>query len=147
MIGFVLTGHGTFAEGLMGSLEMIAGPQEEFIVLPFKENEDLEGFEENMRKSVQEMKKTCDEIIIFSDLMGGSPFRTAMLVSQEIPGVEVISGTNMPILIESLGIRYTDPTAEELIEKALEAGKDGLVHAKLEIPEDDSEGDMEEEGI
>ena len=147
MIGFILTGHGSFSEGLMGAVEMIAGPQEDFKVVPFKECANHEGFEDRMRNAVEELKKTCSDVVIFSDLMGGSPFRTAMLVSQEIPGVEVITGTNMPILIEAIGLRYAEDNSAALIEQALQAAKDGLVNAKLEIRDEAEDEESDEEGI
>ena len=39
MVDFVITGHATFAPGMAGALEMIAGPQEQFTVVPFLEEE------------------------------------------------------------------------------------------------------------
>ena len=35
MIGFILTGHGEFAPGLASALELVAGRQEAFKVVPF----------------------------------------------------------------------------------------------------------------
>ena len=35
MIGFILTGHGEFAPGLASALELVAGRQEGFKVVPF----------------------------------------------------------------------------------------------------------------
>ena len=125
MIGFILTGHGSFSEGLMGAVEMIAGPQEDFKVVPFKEGENLEGFEDRMRNAVEELKKTCSDVVIFSDLMGGSPFRTAMLVSQEIPGVEVITGTNLQLLLEMV-LERDGLSSEAFRLQALECGHRGL---------------------
>ena len=37
MIGCILTGHGTFANGLADALSMIAGDQDYFIPVPFIE--------------------------------------------------------------------------------------------------------------
>lgn len=142
MIGFILTGHGTFADGLMGSLEMIAGPQEDFTAVPFRDGESLDGFESKMLTAVKDLKKSCSEVIIFTDLIGGSPFRTAMVISQEEPNVEVIAGTNLPILIESIGLRYAEDHSEPLIEQALAAGRSGLEHTKLQVREEQ----IEEEG-
>ena len=39
MIGFILTGHGHFSNGLKSALDMIAGPQEAFEIVPFEEAE------------------------------------------------------------------------------------------------------------
>ena len=39
MVGCILTGHGTFAEGVGGALEMVGGPQESFRSVSFHEDE------------------------------------------------------------------------------------------------------------
>ena len=42
MVGCILTGHGTFAEGVGAALEMVGGPQEDFAVVTFLEDEAAE---------------------------------------------------------------------------------------------------------
>ena len=39
MIGCILTGHGSFADGLGGALEMVGGPQQCFETVTFYEDE------------------------------------------------------------------------------------------------------------
>ena len=39
MVGCIITGHGTFAEGMLGAFEMIAGPQDALVAVPFHEDE------------------------------------------------------------------------------------------------------------
>ena len=42
MIGLILTGHGEYAIGVGHALEMIAGKQEAFKVVPFRESEPMD---------------------------------------------------------------------------------------------------------
>ena len=42
MIGCILTGHGSFADGLGGALEMVGGPQQCFETVTFYEDEAAE---------------------------------------------------------------------------------------------------------
>lgn len=145
MIGFILTGHGSFAPGLMGAVEMIAGPQEHFEVVDFREEETLEVFEEKMNQAIEKVAGATDGVVIFSDLLGGTPFRTAMLASNDKENIEVIAGTNLPILIEGSGLRFAYTNAAEFVNAVLEIGREGLVHAQLNISSHDE--DTEEEGI
>lgn len=145
MIGCLLTGHGTFANGLSGALEMIAGPQEDFEIVPFLEEEGLDTFRDKMTAALAALKEKNDEIIVFCDLLGGTPFNVAMMASQELENVEVIVGTNLPLLIECMGMRLGDAPLAEMVEHILEVGKVGVAHAKLEVNEDPT--DEEEEGI
>ena len=41
MIGLIVTGHGNFGSGITSSIELIAGPQEDYIAVDF----DGEGTE------------------------------------------------------------------------------------------------------
>lgn len=146
MIGFILTGHGSFAPGLMGAVEMIAGPQENFEVVDFREEETLEAFEEKMNLAIAKVSAATDGVVIFSDLLGGTPFRTAMLSSNDKENIEVIAGTNLPILIEGSGLRFAYTNASEFVNAVLEIGREGLVHAQLNVSNSHDEDD-EEEGI
>lgn len=145
MIGCILTGHGSFAPGMMGAVEMIAGPQEYFEVVPFQEEEALEVFEERIAQAVEKLS-AVDGIVIFTDLLGGTPFRTAMLAAADKEQVEVLAGTNLPLLIEGSGLRHGYDSVAAFIQTILPIGKDGLVHATLELT-DTSSAEDEEEGI
>ncbi|WP_321388829.1 PTS galactosamine/N-acetylgalactosamine transporter subunit IIA [uncultured Enterococcus sp.] len=145
MIGCILTGHGSFAPGMMGAVEMIAGPQEFFEVVPFHEEEALEVFEERITQAVEKLS-SAEGIVIFTDLLGGTPFRTAMLAAADKEQVQVIAGTNLPLLIEGSGLRHGHDSVEAFIQAILTIGKEGLVHATLDLNEDSTAED-EEEGI
>lgn len=146
MIGYILTGHGDFARGLGGALEMIAGQQENFKTVCFLEEKSLEVFADDMRNAISKLRQKCTGVIIFSDLLGGTPFRTAMLEAQDFDDVEVMAGTNLPLLLESMVLRYSAESLADFIELALEAGKTGLVHAQLP-QETEAQAFDEEEGI
>ncbi|MBL1228666.1 PTS sugar transporter subunit IIA [Enterococcus sp. BWB1-3] len=146
MIGCILTGHGSFAPGMMGAVEMIAGPQELFEVVSFQEEEALEVFEEKMEKAIKKLLDSSDGVVIFSDLLGGTPFRTAMLAASERENAEVLAGTNLPLLIEGSGLRCGADSAKEFVSMILEVGRSGLVHAQLELSEE-TDNEFEEEGI
>ena len=146
MIGCILTGHGDFARGLGRALEMIAGQQENFKTVCFLEEKSLEVFADDMRNAISKLRQKCTGVIIFSDLLGGTPFRTAMLEAQDFDDVEVMAGTNLPLLLELMVLRYSAESLADFIELALEAGKTGLVHAQLP-QETEAQAFDEEEGI
>lgn len=92
------------------------------------------------------LRQKCSGVIVFSDLLGGTPFRTAMIEAQAFEDVEVIAGVNLPILLESMVLRYGSESLIDFIASALEAGKTGLVHAQLP-QESETQTFDEEEGI
>lgn len=146
MIGCIVTGHGEFAIGMTKALTMIAGDQEHYAVVPFYEEDSLETFEDNMEKSIASLRENTDGVIIFADLMGGTPFRTAMIQASGYDKVEVITGTNLPMLIEiGLGRLYSEDV-EALAAQAVQVGIQGVQHPKLLVDSEEKEID-EMEGI
>ncbi|WP_086349495.1 PTS galactosamine/N-acetylgalactosamine transporter subunit IIA [Candidatus Enterococcus clewellii] len=143
MIGCILTGHGSFAPGMMGAVEMIAGPQEAFEVVPFQEEEALEVFEEKLAQAVEKLS-SADGVVIFTDLLGGTPFRTAMLTAADKEQIQVIAGTNLPILIEGSGLRHGFDSVDAFIDAILVIGKEGLMHATLDLSATSAEEEQEE---
>jgi len=143
----MLTGHGSFAPGLMGALEMIAGEQEKFEVIPFLEGDSLAAFEEKMAECAKRLSQDGQGVVIFSDLLGGTPFRTAMLAAQAQEMVAVIAGTNLPMLLEGSLIREQFTKASDLADSLLEGAKESIIHARLELKENDGADSNQEEGI
>lgn len=141
MVGFVLTGHGDFAPGLASSVEMIAGPQPDFEVVAF--HEDAAGeYPQLLAAAITRALERCGSAVVFCDLMGGTPFNQAMLISQSRPGVEVVTGTNLPVLLEVLMSRDDLSTAAGLADEAAAVGSASIAHARL-----DADGSADDEGL
>lgn len=144
MIGLILTGHGEYAVGVAHALEMIAGKQEAFKVLPFRESEPMETLEQNMRTAIEELQETTDGIVVYADLLGGSPFKAAMMASVAFENVEVV-GTNLPMLIEIAMFREFASDAKAVVTQSLSSGKEGIQHVVLptkveQIIDEDEDG-------
>lgn len=147
MIGCILSGHGSFAPGLMGALEMIAGSQEKFEVVPFLEEDTLELYERKMAGYVERMESENQGVIVFADLMGGTPFRTAMLAAGTRKKTEVIVGTNLPMLIECCMVRESFSDVGELADLLVESARSAVIRAHMEEKADDAGDITGEEGI
>ena len=93
MIGLIVTGHGHFATGLTSSIDLIAGPQDNYVAVDF-DGEGTEKLENDLKAAIEKLSG-CEGIIVFSDLAGGSPFKTAAIVTAGNPNVKVIAGTNL----------------------------------------------------
>ncbi len=132
MIGFLLTGHGEFAPGLASALELVAGKQEAFKVVPFDVEKAAE-YPELLHTEIEQLREQTDAVLVFVDLLGGTPFNQAMINTQSISDVNVVTGTNLPMLIETLFTRNSDASAtlDSLTECAIAAGQNGVVTRKL----------------
>ena len=98
MIGLIVTGHGNFASGLTSSLKLIAGEPKNYVAVDFLESYSVEDLERELNKAFDELKD-CEGILVLSDLGGGSPFKTAVMTGYPKGNVEVIAGSNLPMLI------------------------------------------------
>ena len=140
MIGFILTGHGHFSTGLKSALDMIAGPQPAFEIVPFEE-EAAGQYGEKLREAVKAMRDQTDGVLIFCDLMGGTPFNQSMMITAEQDNVQVVAGTNLPMLIDIVMARMPESTIADLVAEAVEVGKVGVCHIELAADAADDDED------
>ncbi len=75
MTGIIITGHGYFAQGIMSAARLIAGDAEMISEVNFPEGMDINELRENMETAIRDM--STSQILILTDIMGGSPFNTA----------------------------------------------------------------------
>ena len=142
MVGFVLTGHGQFSNGLKSAVDMVAGDQPNFAIVPFEGSEAV-TFGDDLRKTITDMAAECDGVLVFVDLWGGTPFNQSMIISSEVKNMEIVTGTNLPMLVELVMTRaFGDPTLEELAERAVTVGAEGVKHTHFEAPTDDDDDEM-----
>lgn len=130
MIGLIVTGHGKFASGLTSALNLIAGPQKNYCTVDFEGNETPDILEKNLRRAFETLK-ACEGIIVYSDLPGGTPFKTAVMLSLEYPNTYVISGTNLPMLCEMALVRSFEDDINVLVQKTVYTGKDQVVKYEM----------------
>ena len=143
MVGLVVTGHGHFATGITSSIDLIAGPQKDYVAVDF-DGEGTEKLEKELTAAYETLKD-CTGIIVFSDLAGGSPFKTAALIGANNPKIKVIAGTNLPMVCEISMARTMIDDLDMLVTSALNVGKDGV--QLFEIPTIDNGPADGEDGV
>nr|3LFH_A Chain A, Phosphotransferase system, mannose/fructose-specific component IIA [Caldanaerobacter subterraneus subsp. tengcongensis MB4]3LFH_B Chain B, Phosphotransferase system, mannose/fructose-specific component IIA [Caldanaerobacter subterraneus subsp. tengcongensis MB4]3LFH_C Chain C, Phosphotransferase system, mannose/fructose-specific component IIA [Caldanaerobacter subterraneus subsp. tengcongensis MB4]3LFH_D Chain D, Phosphotransferase system, mannose/fructose-specific component IIA [Cal len=116
--------HGDFGKGLLSGAEVIIGKQENVHTVGLNLGDNIEVVRKEVEKIIKEKLQEDKEIIIVVDLFGGSPFNIALSMMKEYD-VKVITGINMPMLVELLtSINVYDTT--ELLENISKIGKDGI---------------------
>ncbi len=144
MIGIVITGHGHFPRGILSAVELVAGKQDQIVSVDFEEGQSSGMLKEALLAAVEGMEG--DEVLILSDLAGGTPFHMAAEVKQEQKGkhIRLLAGTNMAVVIEAVFSRM-GAGLDTLAEMAAEAGIRGVVD--FERLRDEEETTQFEEGI
>ena len=120
----ILVSHGTFAPGLHNALGMMAGAgREDILSTSLLDGMDVDTFRENFTELVKGITAE-DEILLFADIIGGSPLTNAVSVLEEkglLPHTVAMGGMSLPLV---LGAAFADAdtplaqTAEEIMADA-----------------------------
>ena len=124
MISVIIGTHGTFSEEILKSAEMIFGAQENVGSVTFKPGEGVEDLVEKYNQLIS--KLDCSDGILFMvDLFGGSPFNAASILAMKNDNVEIVTGVNLPMILETLGSRDFS-NLQELLRVAENSGKEAI---------------------
>ncbi len=120
MIGLVLVSHGRLAEELRLALEHVVGPQENVATVCIGPEDDMELRRADIQASIGSVDKG-DGVVLLTDMFGGTPSNLAISLMDR-PGVEVIAGVNLPMLVKLAKVRARQPL-EECVDCAQAAGR------------------------
>lgn len=107
MIAILLGSHGEFAKSAVESVEMIIGKQENVAVFSLLETMDLQGTIEMAQQAFDSLDRS-EGMLILTDIMGGTPANVATILKRKHEEVYLLTGFNMPLLIEALLNREKD---------------------------------------
>jgi len=116
--------HGDFGKGLLNGIEVIMGKQNDVVALGLNLGDNIEILQMEAEKIIKEKQNENKDVIILVDLFGGSPFNIALYIMKNY-SVQVLTGLNMPMLIEMIS-SINNISTDELISTGFEAGKDGI---------------------
>ncbi|MDB5013948.1 MAG: hypothetical protein JWQ25_2150 [Daejeonella sp.] len=121
---FLIATHGALAAGIKSSLDIIIGPAENVFLIQAYLDEN-KTIEEELIEVLHQIEDE-DELVIFTDLLGGSI--TNQIVTHALKSnIHIVSGFNLPLLIEVILADGDEPIVE-IIESALTNAKDQLVY-------------------
>ena len=139
MIGMIITGHGEFASGLHSSMKLIVGEQKNVAAIDFLESDSTEALGKKLKIAIETL--ACENVVFYSDLLGGSPFKEAVEVCMKLGKGRVIAGTNLAMLLEA-SMMKDEVSIDVLVLMSLETGKTGISQFEMRKREEavDSEG-------
>ncbi len=117
----VLFSHGELAGALKSTAELIIGPQQDITCLALMPGDDVPAVQSRL---VQVVGKTRPTLILV-DMPGGTPWNVALAVAARNSLVRVVSGMNLPMLLE-LAISHRGMTIDTLARLALEVGEEAI---------------------
>jgi mannose/fructose/sorbose-specific phosphotransferase system IIA component len=125
MIGILVTTHGDLCQGMLNSLTMIAGENPNIFALQFN---DFSNYTEKLIEKLNVLTSDYNGVLIFTDIMGGTPFNESYKYIRENnkSSIKIITGVNLPMIVEtSLALSHED-NLNNLVDIAIEAGKSSI---------------------
>jgi PTS system mannose-specific IIB component len=126
MVGIILASHGEFAEGIMQSGSMIFGEQENVKAVTLMPSEGPDDLKAKLKEAIASFSDQ-NEILFLVDLWGGTPFnQTNSLFEEHSDTWAIVTGLNLPMLIEAYASRFSMEKAQEIGAHLIEVAKDGV---------------------
>ncbi|MDD9149417.1 mannose/fructose/sorbose PTS transporter subunit IIA [Sporolactobacillus sp. CQH2019] len=106
MVALIVATHGAFSREIVKSAEMIFGKQDNLATVEFTSNEGPDDLRKKYDQALQNLD-TSDGVLFLVDLFGGSPFNAASNLVADKENMDVMTGVNLPMLIECFAQRNT----------------------------------------
>jgi PTS system mannose-specific IIA component len=120
MIGLVIVTHGRLAAEFRSAMEHVVGPQERVEAISIGPDDDMEERRADIVAATERVDEG-DGVVLLTDMFGGTPSNLAISV-MERPGIEVVAGINLPMLIKLASVR-ADLDLAAAVQEAQEAGR------------------------
>jgi len=132
MVGIIIATHGEFAEGIKKSGSMIFGDQESVETVCFMPSEGPEELKNKLNNAIKALG--TEEVLFLVDLFGGSPYNQAsLIVEQNKEKYALVSGVNLPMLIESYGQRFSSESSHAIATAIATEGIGGVKTLPVEL--------------
>ena len=118
----IVVSHGSYARGLVDTVQMIAGKQEDLEAFGLEPEESVDTLKEKIRQSIEQASQE-EEILILTDIFYGSPFNTVISLMPEYDLYHV-TGINLPLMMEVIMGRISGKHAEEICKELLKVASD-----------------------
>ena len=130
MIGLVIVTHGRLAEAFVAAAEHVVGPQDAVRAIVIGADDDIEQRRSEILAAVEELDSGAG-VIVATDMFGSTPSNLALSILKD-GNVEVVSGVNLPMLVElararaGIELKGAAAAAQEAGRKNIDIGSHAL---------------------
>ncbi|MDH5765803.1 MAG: PTS sugar transporter subunit IIA [Gammaproteobacteria bacterium] len=123
-VGLLLITHVGVAKNLLDTADRMLGSYTTKIkTIEVPLDAETESISNQARQLLEELNQGHG-ILILTDLYGSTPSNIACNLITT-PDIQLVAGINLPMLVRTLN--YPDLTLDELVNKAISGGKDGIL--------------------
>ena len=122
MTGLIIATHGKFAASALDAAEMLVGKQEQVETIGFCPGDSLDMLLEHFTNAVDAFRD-CEEILVLTDIKGGSPCNAATVMKIKNPKIRVVAGLSIPLLVQFFESKANGESLADSIDDLVEVGK------------------------
>jgi PTS system mannose-specific IIA component len=130
VIGIIIVTHGLLADGLVNSAEMILGTISHIATVSLDEKMTPETLKSLVEECMENLMED-EGVLILTDLRGATPFNVTASFAER-NDVSVITGVNLPLLLEALTQR-NNKDLKTLTEHVVREAREGILDVALLI--------------
>jgi mannose PTS system EIIA component len=123
LVGGVIITHGHLASEFIAAAEMIVGPIPHVTPASIDWHDDLDVARAELERAIVRVSRDRG-VLLLTDMFGGAPTDIASMFLDD-PGIEVITGVNLPMILK-LADQSPGTSLAEVSRSVREAGKDGI---------------------
>ncbi len=127
MVGILLVSHYTLAQSLKETVELIIGERKNLKAVSISKDDKIDFFSSKLQDAVNSLDEG-DGVLILADMFGGSPSNVALSLYAKNDKVKIITGVNLPLVIEAL--MYSHKNLEELVKIIMEKKEKTIIDVK-----------------
>lgn len=121
MYGILIIGHRNLPQVLFEIINDMTGNVENFDFVNVYPDENPDKVKEQLNKKIKEMMNKFDNILILTDMFGGTPSNLALSFLEK-DKIEVITGVNLPMILK-LKLNEKDYDFKDLVNFIKNYGK------------------------
>lgn len=129
-IAIILSAHGSVSEQFLYTTEMIIGKQHNITWVNLLPSENIDNLCEKYQNSLSQLSINSG-VLFLVDIWGGTPFNAAQKIIFDKKNYDIITGMNIPMLIEILLVRDKIQSIEKLVQLALQSGSESIKSVKF----------------
>ena len=130
----IIASHGKFSKGIEDSIKILIGERKniDFIAAYREEIPDNRVLNEVFERILFENKD--NEVIMFTDITGGSITNTALSFVPKYPNLHIVSGSSLGLILEYILTSEEEeeenekPDYRKIINQSIEEAKNGMVY-------------------
>lgn len=142
MIGILIISHGPLAEGILESSRFFYDDRRCIRTQILEKEDDPSMFFQTIKKACESFENV-EDILILTDIPGGTPANAAQMLMQEKPRIRLLSGVNLMMMLDAVLSREMydlDALAQHCRQSALESIQ--LINVQENMETDDADAEF-----